>query len=191
MRKKRVFIVIAVLCLIGIYIIRIYEVNSDEKFPERQMFDAGEWVPYGKDYNMSENDRCEGYYVRALETKVMETKEFCEKYDAVDMGLATHYYMVKLEVQNSDNEHVGEQGVALGMTMLIGTNYAIIPSPDMVRAANPDIPALSFSLQPGTKKEVWLVFSIIPGNVPNHEQIKEDPPLLQITQYPVQKLIKL
>lgn len=191
MQKRRIFILIVALGLLGIYILRIYDVNSNKRLPERQIFNTGEWVPYGTDYNISENDICEGYYVRVLETKVMEAKEFFEKYNAVDMGLATHYYMVKIEVKNKDNEHIEEQGVSLGMAMLLGTNYAVIPSPDMFKAVNPDIPALSFSLQPGTKKEAWIVFSIIPGNLPDYKQIQEDTHMLQITQYPIEKRIKL
>lgn len=191
MQKKKTVVIMIVLFLMGIYMIRIYEVNTDKKLPERQVFQKGELVPYERDYNISENDICEGYYVKVLDTKVMEAKEFCEKYDAVDMGLATHYYMVNLEVQNKGNEYVGEQGVALGLAMLTGTNYAIIPSPEMFGAANPDMPSYSFSLQNGTKKEIWLVFSIIPNNMPDYEWIQKDPPMLQITQYPSQKLITL
>lgn len=191
MQKKKNLMMAVLLCVIGIYAARIYVVNTDKKLPERQIFEKGESVPYERDYNISENDMCEGYYVKVLDTEIMEAKAFCEKYDAMDMGLATHYYMVNLEVENRSNERVGEEGVALGMAMLTGENYAIIPSLEMFEAANPGMAAPSFSLQYGTQKRIRLVFSIIPNNMPDYECIEEKPPMLQITQYPVQKYIKL
>lgn len=191
MIKKKVYIAILVLCLITAYGARIYAVNTDDKLPESKIFDVGVCVAYEKDYNISEGDMCDGYTVQVLESKVMTGDEFFEEYDAVNMGMATHYYMVKLAVENVSNEHVGEQGVALGLAMLVGTNYSVIPSPDMFRAVNPGMPAQSFSLRRDTRKEVWLVYSIIPGNMPGYEHIKEDPPKLQITQYPCRKLLEI
>lgn len=191
MQKKKTLKIMALFFLVLVCAGRIYVVNTDKKLPQTRIFSTGDAVPYGRDFNMSERDQCEGYYLTVLDTKIMEAGAFCEKYDAEDMGLATHYYVVDLEVENRSNEQIGEEGVALGIAMLIGTNYAIIPSPAMCEAANPDMPSLGFSLQYGTKKEVKLVFSVIPGNMPDLETIQREPPSLQITQYPVRKLIQL
>ncbi|OUP50382.1 DUF5028 domain-containing protein [Lachnoclostridium sp. An181] len=193
MWKKRIGIAAIVCCLIGIYGARVYAVNEDTHLylPKRQVFEKGEKVAFETDYNVSKSDMAEGYTIQVLDSKLLSAEEFFQEYDAEDMGMATHYYMVKVCVENVSNEHVGEQGVATGMTMLVGTNYAIIPSPDMFRAVNPDMPAQSFSLQLGTKKEIWLVFSIIPGNTPDYKHIEEDTPMLQITQYPNQKLLQI
>ncbi len=190
--KRRICIILAVLCLTGLYAARVYAVNTGVRLPVRQVFEKGEVVPFGKDYNISEGDCSDGYTIQVLESKIMTEEEFFQEYkEADDMGLASHYYMVKVKVGNADNEYVGEQGVHMGMAMLVGTNYSVILSPDMFRAVNPDMETASFSLRLGTEMEMWLVFQIIPGNTPEIGHIVEDPPMLMITQYPHQKMIRL
>lgn len=191
MPRKRICIAMAVLCLIGLYAARVYAVNADVKLAVRQVFKKGEVVPYEKDFNNTASEVSEGYTVQVLDSKIMAAKDFCSKYDVTDMKIASHYYMVKVSVENVSNQHVGEQGVALGMAMLIGTNYSLIPSPDMFVAVNPDMPQMSFSLQLGTRKELWIVFGLIPGNTPDYRHLEKDPPVLQITQYPHQKQLLL
>ncbi|MDD3278167.1 MAG: DUF5028 domain-containing protein [Lachnospiraceae bacterium] len=190
MLKRRIGIAVALICLIGLYAFRVYAVNTDIKLPIRQVYKKSEAVPYEKDFNTGTGSS-DGYTVQVLDSKIMSAKDFCEKYNVTDMKLATHYYMVKVSVENISNHHVGEEGVPLGISMLIGTNYCLIPSPDMFSAVNTDMPSQAFSLRLGTQKEVWLVFQIIPGVAPERKQIEEDPPMLQITQYPHQKLIQL
>ena len=190
--KRRICIMLAVLCLAGLYAVRVYAVNTGVRLPVRQVFEKGEVVPFGKDYNISEGDCCDGYTIQVLESKIMTEEEFFQEYEeADDMGLASHYYMVKVKVGNAGNEYVGEQGVHMGTAMLVGTNYSVILSPDMFRAVNPDMETASFSLRLGTEMEMWLVFQIIPGNTPEYEHIVKNPPMLQITQYPRQKLIRI
>ena len=191
MSKKRIFIAVIVLCFIGLYGIRVYAVNKDVKLPKRQIFEKGEVVPYEKDFNVSSGDASEGYTVQVVDSRIMDVKNFCRTYNVKDMGFADAYYMVKVSVKNVDNERVGEQGVPLGISMLIGTNYSIVPSPEMFYTVNPDMPGMSFSLRPGTEKEIWLVFQMIPGSTPDSEYLEKNPPMLQITQYPHQKLIRL
>ena len=191
MRKKRIAAVVIMLCLIGLYGARVYAVNADISTPGRQVFEKGETVLYGTDYNISEGDSCEGYIVQALDSRTLSAEEFSREYDVKDMGIADAFYMVKLSVKNESNQHVGEQGVPLGMSMLVGTNYSIIPSPALFQTVNPYIPAMSFSLKTGTEKEVWLVFQLISGSTPDAEYLEEHPPMLQITQYPNQKLLRL
>lgn len=188
--KKRVCFVIIAFFLLGLYAARIYIVNTNIELPNRQVFEKNSVVPYETDYNISAHDRSEGYTIQVLDTEIVKAEEFGKKYDVVEMGIASYYYMIKVSVENVSNEHVEEEGVSLGIAMLIGTNYSIIASSEMFRAVNPDMPGMSFSLKTGTKKDVWLVFQLIPGG-PEYQGIKKDPPMLQITQYPNQKLIKL
>lgn len=190
MYKKRICVAVLVLCIMALYGARVYAVNSETDLSVRQTFPKGEIVPYEKDYNLTASDNSEGYTVQVLDSTIMPAVDFCKKYDVTDMGMATYYYMVKVSVENVSNEHIGEQGVPLGLAMLVGTNYAIVPSPDMFQAVNPQMPSQSFSLQLGTKKEVWLVFQVIPGNTPEYKHLEQDPPMLQITQYPHQKLLQ-
>lgn len=191
MPRKRIYIAIALICLIGLYSARVYAVNKDVKLAVRQIYKKGEAVPYEKDFNITANEVSDGYTMQVLETKIMAAKDFCRKYNVTDMKIANYDYMVKVSVENVSNQHVGEQGVTLGILMLIGTNYSLIPSPDMFAAVNSDMPQMSFSLQPGTSKELWIVYELIPGNVPDCRQLEKDPPMLQITQYPHQKLLLL
>ena len=191
MLKKRKWIIAIVLCLVGVYGGRVYAVNSDVETADRQIFKKGESVPYGNDFNISSGDICNGYTLTVMDSKVMAAEEFCEKYKIEDMGNSVYEYMVKVSVENVSNQHEGEQGVSLGISMLVGENYVIVPSPDMFKVVNPKIPGMSFSLRTGTKKEIWLVFEIMEGNTPDYSHLQENRPLLQITQYPHQKLIRL
>lgn len=189
--KKRICIVAIIFCLAGLYGVKLYAVNTDVRLPERQIFEKGEVVSYDKDFNISADNTSEGYTIQVVDSKIMEAGDFCRTYDVKDMGIVDYYYMVKVSVKNVDNDHVGEQGIPLGMSMLIGTNYSMIPSPEMFYAANPGMPGMSFSLQLDTEKEIWLVFQMIPGSTPDCQHLEKEPPMLQITQYPHQKLIRL
>lgn len=191
MQKKRIATAVIILCLIVLYGVRVYAVNAEISSPGRRIFKEGETVPYGTDYNISEGDSSEGYTVQALDSRILSAEEFSREYNVKDMGIVDDFYMVKLSVKNESNEHVGEQGVPLGISMLVGTNYCMIPSADRFRTVNPDIPGMSFSLKTGTQAEVWLVFQLISGSTPDANYLKEHPPMLQITQYPNQKLIQL
>ena len=73
MRKKRIAAVVIMLCLIGLYGARVYAVNADISTPGRQVFEKGETVLYGTDYNISEGDSCEGYIVQALDSRTLSS----------------------------------------------------------------------------------------------------------------------
>ncbi len=192
MKKKRICAAVIAFCLIVLYGIRVYAVNADVKLPIRQVFQKGEVVSFGKDYNISTNDRSQGYTIQVLDSKIMTAKDFCQKYKIDDMGLVKYYYMVKLSVKNVSNKNAGKEGVALGIAMLVGTDYTLIASPEENMLMNPELPPmLSFSLELGKRTELWIAYSLIPGATPSSEQILKDPPMLQITQYPHRKLLRL
>ena len=58
------------------------------------------------------------------------------------------------------------------------------------RIANPDMPGTSFSLRQGTDMELILPFSVMSSQT-SRNHILDDPPKLQISLYPHQKLIEL
>ena len=75
--KRRICIMLAVLCLAGLYAVRVYAVNTGVLLPVRQVFEKGEVVPFGKDYNISEGDCCDGYTIQVLESKIMTESRGC------------------------------------------------------------------------------------------------------------------
>lgn len=192
MKKKRICAAIVALCLVVLYGIRVYAVNVDVKLPIRQVFQKGEVVPFGKDYNISTGDRSQGYTIQVLDSKIMSAKDFCTKYKMDDMKLVKYYYMVKLSVENVSNKNPGKEGVSLGLAMLFGVDYTLITSPEANMTMNPKLPpTTSFSLPLGTKLELWIAYELIPGVTPSYGKLLKDPPLLQITQYPHRKLLRL
>lgn len=191
MPRRRLLFIAIVLCLIALFGVRVYVVNnSNIKFPIRQIYQKGQIVPYGKDY-ISTPSQGEGYTVQVQASKVMAAADFCRKYGVKDIGIIKYYYMVKLSVKNIGEKQDTKHGAALGNAVLLGRNYYAVPMPDTFQAVNPKMPGASFSLYPGKKKELWLVFQMVPGQMPDYKDLKKDPPMLQITEYPHQKLLKL
>ena len=57
---------------------------------------------------------------------------------------------------------------------------------------NPTMPiGGGFSLRPGTDMTVYLTYAIIAGNAPDIEELRKDPPQLQIAEYPIRKMLDI
>lgn len=200
--KKKIVIGIMICLLIGSGI-RIYVLNKKAERQKKEYFQVNETVEFGRDFNNSSDSIIDGYTVKVLGAELFSMKEFYKNYNLVseDEELAEdtavkYYYVVKALFSNEDNEDVEKVGVNLSAMTLVGTDYSAVVNQMSYELINPDMPkGLGFSLLQGTSREVLIPYAIIPDNIAANEKkayetLKENPPMFQITSYPVKKLIE-
>lgn len=192
--RKMIKIIISLLVVI-IISARIYWVNHGIMEVKEQIYPMGYSVPYEKDFTVHSNEIIEGYYITVKNSEIITAKEFANRYyqgniERVD-PFVQYYYMVDIEVRNEDNQDIGEKGVNLSEMPLVGINYMMVVSYDAFWDVNPDLPGLGFSVKPGTSVDTTLAYQVIPQTHATYEQLVKDPPKLQITEFPVRKLLEI
>lgn len=71
-------------------------------------------------------------------------------------------------------------------------NYMVVFNAITYPHLNPTMPiGGGFSLRPGTDMTVYLTYAIIAGNAPDIEELRKDPPQLQIAEYPIRKMLDI
>ena len=191
--KKKIVIGIMICLLIGSGI-RIYALNKKAERQKKEYFQVNETVEFGRDFNNSSDSIIDGYTVKVLGAELFSMKEFYKNYNLVseDEELAEdtavkYYYVVKALFSNEDNEDVEKVGVNLSAMTLVGTDYSAVVNQMSYELINPDMPkGLGFSLLQGTSREVLIAAN----EKKAYETLKENPPMFQITSYPVKKLIE-
>ena len=192
--KKIIAICVAILLATG-WGIRFYFVNKDVNKPIIQVFQKGTEVPVGKDFFDRSDEDMDGYTVTVLDAELMSLDDFLQKYKAeehrTELGVFTDYiYTVRVSISNQDNKFTNEKGISLVSYVLQGTDYILSLEQMSYQYANPDMPGASFSLRQGTSMELLLPFEIM-SSLTSYEHILSDPPKLQISQYPHQKMLRL
>lgn len=192
---KKIMLVSLVTVLIAAWGVRFYFVNQNIDTPIVQVFPKGTEVPMEKDFFYDATEDMDGYTVEVLGAELLTLEDFLERYHTGDqseaLGNFTDYiYSVRVSISNKDNDFTGEKGIALGLYYLKGTDYVLSLEDMCYQFANPNMPGTSFSLQKGTSMELVLPFNVMSTQTsPKH--ILDDPPKLQISLYPHQKLLEL
>lgn len=192
---KKIVIIFLTIVLICAWSAGFYLVNRDIDLPVVQVFPKGEKVPVEKDFFVYSDEGMDGYNVTVLDAKLVSVEDFLQSYDAGEqaenIGIFTDYiYMVRVSFGNQDNPFVNEKGIDLQVYYLRGTDYVLSLEDTCYRIANAHMPGTSFSLRQGTDMELILPFSVMSSQT-SRNHILEDPPKLQISLYPHQKLIEL
>ena len=192
---KKIVIISLSVALILAWSIRFYLVNRDIDLPAVRVFQKGENVPVEKDFFVYSDEGMDGYNVKVLEAELVSVDTFLQSYNAggqaENIGICTDYiYMVRVSFGNQYNSFVNEKGIDLQVYYLKGTDYVLSLEDTCYRIANPDMPGTSFSLRQGTDMELVLPFSVMSSQT-SRDHILEDPPKLQISLYPHQKLLEL
>ena len=192
--KKYIWPVVIGLLVLG-WALRVCSVNSDLNLPEKIVYPFGETVPIEKDYFDYESEDMDGYSVRVLGSELMTAEEFLARYNASNRlselgGSSDYVYAVEVSVTNSYNPYTGEKGISLLLYNLVGKNYILTIDGICFDASNPHMPGPSFSLQQNACITIVLPF-IASAWQNDYDDLLENPPMLQITQYPHQKLLKI
>lgn len=192
---KKLMLVFFAVVLVAAWGVRFYLVNQNIDLPVAQVFPKGMQVPIEKDFFFDATEDMDGYTVKVLGAELLTIEEFIQRYQAGShaevLGDLTDYiYEVRVSIANQDNGLVEEKGIALGLYYLKGTDYVLSLEDVCFQSANPNMPGTSFSLQKGTSMELVLPFNVMSA-LTSQKHILEDPPKLQISLYPHQKLLEL
>ena len=192
--KKFVLPAVIFLSALG-WAVRVYSVNADLDLPQKIVYPIGEIVPIENDYFDYAFEDMDGYSVQVLRSELVGAKEFLDRYNAADrlpeLGPYSDYvYAVEITVTNTGNPYTNEKGIALLLYNLVGKNYILTIDTICFAVSNPRMPGLSFSLQQNASKTILLPF-IVMGWQNDYNDLLEDPPMLQITQYPHQKMLEI
>ena len=193
--SRRIAILTLAVVLAAGWAVRFHAVNTELELPEIQVFRSGEEVPVGKDFFDYADEDMDGYTITVLGAELSPVQDFLEKYDSTEkrelLGHFTDYvYEVRISVANRYNPHVNQKGISLLRYVLQGTDYVLTLDGDCFMMANPDMPGTAFSIRRETTMDMTLTFGVL-SRVTSLRHLAEDPPKLQITQYPHQKMIAL
>lgn len=192
--KKIIALVLAVLLGAG-WGVRFYWVNHNAEQTVVRSFPKGTAVPFEKDFFDDANANAEGYTTKVLDASLVPAMDFLKSHNAADqtdlLDSHTDYvYAVRVLFANQNSTNKEMQGIGLRQYGLKGTNYILSFDEGLYQLANPKMPGSSFSLRPHTEMEVVLAFDLISAVDP-YELVRNNPPQLQISQYPTQKLLAL
>lgn len=192
---KKIILPAVILLLAAGWGARVHSVNADLDLPQKIVYPLGDIVPVEHDYFDYESEDMDGYSVQVLRSELVTAEEFLDRYNASEslpeLGPYTDYvYAVEITVTNSSNPYVNEKGIALLLYNLVGKNYILSIDDVCFGMANPHMPGLSFSLQQNASKTILLPF-IVMGWQNDYNDLLENPPMLQITQYPHQKMLEI
>lgn len=192
---KKIILPAVILLLAAGWGARVHSVNADLDLPQKTVYPLGDIVPVEHDYFDYESEDMDGYSVQVLRSELVTAEEFLDRYNAgerlSELGPYSDYvYAVEITVTNSSNPYVNEKGIALLLYNLVGKNYILSIDDVCFGMANPHMPGLSFSLQQNASKTILLPF-IVMGWQNDYNDLLENPPMLQITQYPHQKMLEI
>lgn len=191
--KRTIIIVLTILLAAG-WGVRFYWLNKSADKLNIQTFKRGTTVPVGKDFFDVADEDMDGYTVKVLDASILTSEKFLQKYNATDqrkeLGNFTDYiYIVHVVIGNRNNPYGTQKGIGLTQYILKGTDYILTFDEFSYQLANPNMPGASFSLSQNTEKEFTLTFSVT--ELTSYKHLKDDPPKLQISLYPTQKLLDL
>lgn len=198
MKKKRNSLLIVSVCLICLFAVRVYFVNRDVSALPMKEYKKGEIVTFDKGYSVDNREISEGYTIQILDSEVLSVEDFRKKYNLSEGDLegqynfTNAYYVVKAKFANVNNQEGEEQGISLLSLPLVGKNYMVTFNAISYPHLNPTMPiGGGFSLHPGTDITVYLTYAIITGNAPDIEELRKNPPQLQISEYPIRKMLDI
>lgn len=196
MKLKKILLWISVLCCIGVMSVRFYYVNKNADVPQTMIYEKGDRVAYEKDFTDDATECIEGYSVIVKDSVLVPVEEYYKEYLKVDFvpeddSFTKYYYIVKAEFRNENNRAGETMGVNLAQTPLVGKNYMMVVSYSTFTQLNPDLQGLGFSLREGTSYEILLPYAVVPETSADYDTLSSNPPMLQITEYPHRKLLKI
>ena len=192
MKKIIIIITISLILACGT---RFYFVNKNVEKPNIQVYEKGITVPVGKDFFENTNEDMDGYTFKILDTSFMKAEDYFEIYHAEEnlnqmSEYYDYFYVVKVSIGNTGETSSDQKGIALINCCLKGTTYILSFNDIAYQVANPSMPDSAFSLKPNTEKEIIIPFTVIP-ELTSYKSLQKDPPKLQISLFPTQKLLEL
>ena len=190
--KKLAVILITIVLLVASGL-RIYTVNSREKYPIILEYSLNEEVPFEKDYfDIPDNTRSNGYSIKALGTELYSTEEFTEKYkipENANLFNANYIYLVKVNIRNISSQLEEKGGINVHDFILQNGSSICYCCLDAYPFVN-EHPDTMFSLRTETDMDFVIPFPIHDSNL-TIEKLNKTSPHLVISLYPNKKTIAL
>ena len=192
--RKYVMTVLALMLIVS-YVARVIIVNKNAQVTPTYTYEMGEIVDFGNDYIDGIEECITGYAVQVLGYELVDTKELYERYnmgEVEDYALANtpFYCLLKVRFYNNNSDLGENGGLMLQRYSLMSENYMTMISENVFCTMYPDMPGIAFSLRKGTSMELELPYPITRNEGCTKEDMKMNPPMLEITEFPNRKMLK-
>lgn len=192
--RKYVMTVLALMLIVS-YVARVIIVNKNAQVTPTYTYEMGEIVDFGNDYIDGIEECIPGYAVQVLGYELVDTKELYERYnmgEVEDYALANtpFYCLLKVRFYNNNSDLGENGGLMLQRYSLMSENYMTMISENVFCTMYPDMPGIAFSLRKGTSMELELPYPITRNEGCTKEDMKMNPPMLEITEFPNRKMLK-
>lgn len=192
--RKYVITVLALMLIVS-YVARVTIVNKNAQRTPTYTYEMGEIVDFGNDYIDGIEECIPGYAVQVLGYELVDTKELYERYsmgEVEDYALANtpFYCLLKVRFYNNNSDLGENGGLMLNRYSLMSENYMTLISENVFCTMYPDMPGIAFSLRKGTSMELELPYPITRNEGCTKEDMKKNPPMLEIAEFPNRRVLK-
>lgn len=190
--KNRLFIVIALVLIIIIYMTRVIKINSKMSYPVTVEYTSNQNVPIECDYFDNSYENMDGYSVRVSETQLFTAYEFSSNYDVDNMGdikPEDYILLIRTVFINDDNDYKERAGINLHQYILQESSYICFPERNLYGIVN-GFDSMAFSLRKHSEFEIIIPYRINSDHI-NINRIKNENPKLVVSLYPHKKSINL
>lgn len=192
--RKYVITVLALMLIVS-YVARVTIVNKNAQRTPTYTYEMGEIVDFGNDYIDGIEECIPGYAVQVLGYELVDTKELYERYsmgEVEDYALANtpFYCLLKVRFYNNNSDLGENGGLMLNRYSLMSENYMTMISENVFCTMYPDMPGIDFSLRKGTSLELELPYPITRNEGCTKEDMKKNPPMLEIAEFPNRRVLK-
>lgn len=189
---KRIILWSITFIIIVAYGIRVYNVNSQNKYPITRKFALNDEVFIDKDFFNSNAENMAGYSVKVNNTELFTVDEIKKNYNINDAELFSLYdyiFLVKVTFGNHGNIDGEYSGINIGDYILQNNGFMNIVERDAYALVNDNKP-LKFSLRNDTYYDLTIPFGINEQFIDIDDLCKGETQLV-VSLYPNKKVINL
>ncbi len=199
---KNISIISLVFVLFCCYIGRVIYINQNVDTYKIEIYKQGDFVEYGDNFFMTNAEELCGYSIKVTSAKLMKLQDYLESknlsYDdyikkiPTNSGYDMKYVLdIGLLIKNIDSKGFG---IDMINTRVLASNYGLQCSSFLFNYVYPEHEGFMYlKLRENTEFEISLPYCLIPSDeaVLNEDDLTKDDLYLNLTQYPVKKMIKL
>jgi hypothetical protein len=194
---KKIIILSLSLVILAAWGIRVYYINANAEKPQVEVYKKGTVVDIGENYIENDSELVNGYTVQVLDSEIVNADEYLEeigmnkdKISFVDDTLG--FYIVKLKIENVNNDFVNEGGINFIFWDLQGDRYLLTLDIEMFKVLNPTTnESTGFSLSKGKSMEFTVPYDILKSHKISFSELRKSPPKLLISSYPIRKKLEI
>lgn len=192
--RSKIFVVFPIVILI-LVLVRIFYVNTNSEKAMKEIIPIGKSAEIGENFFDYSSESMNGYIVTVKNSEIVSAKEYLEQHgksitDQPYQGLE-YYYLVTVNIKNTDNSYVGEKGIDFMRWYIQGSDYILKIEDFAYSLANESLNgSLQVSLNQNKDMDFVLPFYMFSGDHP-HDKIVSDISYLVISDYPTKLMLKI